>query len=132
MNGPFITRENATALYSLSKYFDTRPLRLLAKQFWKRDIQALTWKTYYDHALILQQPAVLQRAMTVFWEHVLKMERSRIDMLKAMKNNAAAYHSSGMSDARRNLLDGLDIAFWQHALQPLPAEPAPLRQRKSV
>jgi BTB/POZ domain len=73
----FITTENATALYSLSKYFDIRPLRLLAKQFWKSDIQVLTLKTYFEHVTILQQPAVLQRVMTAFWERVLKRERER-------------------------------------------------------
>jgi BTB/POZ domain len=35
--------ENATALYSLAKYFDVQRLRYGAKQFFRQDLRTTTW-----------------------------------------------------------------------------------------
>jgi BTB/POZ domain len=55
--------ETATALYSLAKYFDVRRLRHDVKQFCFLDMrQADTCGTYYEHATMLQEHAILEPA----------------------------------------------------------------------
>jgi BTB/POZ domain len=57
------TADNATALYSLAKYFDVRPLRLEVKKFCLENMQnSIHCGTYYEHAKILQMESILGAA----------------------------------------------------------------------
>jgi BTB/POZ domain len=55
------TTDNATALYSLAKYFEVRRLCHDAKKFCLQDLQtSKTCSTYYDHAKQLQASSILE------------------------------------------------------------------------
>jgi BTB/POZ domain len=73
---PFST-QNATALYSLAKYFCIRSLRSLAKQFWKTDIRSSkTCETYYEHATMLQEAKIPQTATIMCITYIKKLKTS--------------------------------------------------------
>jgi BTB/POZ domain len=58
-----LTTANATALYSLAKYFQMPRLQRLAKKFWKADIKrSKACEMYYEHATLLQEATILQAA----------------------------------------------------------------------
>jgi BTB/POZ domain len=68
------TAANATALYSLAKYFQMHRLQYLAKQFWQVDIwRGETCEIYYHHAKILQQDNILQAATRSWTENIMKL-----------------------------------------------------------
>jgi BTB/POZ domain len=68
------TADNATALYSLAKYFQMHRLQYLAKQFWQVDIwRGETCEIYYQHAKILQQDNILQAATRSWTENIMKL-----------------------------------------------------------
>jgi BTB/POZ domain len=73
---PFTTN-NATALYSMAKYFGIRSLRSLAKQFWKTDIRSSkTCETYYEHATMLHEEKILETATTMCTSNIMQLKTS--------------------------------------------------------
>jgi BTB/POZ domain len=73
------TADNATALYSLAKYFDVRRLRHEVKRFILQDMQpsgdatnrmSTSCSTYYKHAKVLHEDAILQAATKCFRVHL--------------------------------------------------------------
>jgi BTB/POZ domain len=60
----FFNAENATALYSLAKYFGVKRLANEAKKFCLQDMQnGKTCGTYYEHATILQTESIMKPAV---------------------------------------------------------------------
>jgi hypothetical protein len=87
--GCCFTTGNATALYSLAKYFDVRRLRHEVKKFILQDCrQSETCGTYYEHAKILDEHVILE-ALTSYWRD----------------------HSAFLQQDSR-LLDVTDAQFW--------------------
>jgi BTB/POZ domain len=71
------TADNATALYSLAKYFDVRRLRHEAKKFILQDMQPgdnerlpSSCCTYYKHAKLLHEDTILQAATKCFRDNI--------------------------------------------------------------
>jgi BTB/POZ domain len=67
------TTENATALYTLAKYFDVRRLRHAAKKFCTADMKDSpeTAGAYYADAKILQADGILEAATKYFMRNVI-------------------------------------------------------------
>lgn len=57
---PNLTSYNAVAMHHFGEYFGMKRLRWLARQFWKKDLNANTIATYYKHAGVFLDEKVMQ------------------------------------------------------------------------
>ena len=72
-----INTNNATALYSMAKYFDMRCLRWEASNFWKLDIRThVACGVYYEHARLLNENKILEAAVDSCSSQIMSISKT--------------------------------------------------------
>jgi hypothetical protein len=118
------TMENATALYSLAKYFGAKRLQNEAKQFCLQDLcHRDRCGTYYEHAKILQEETILESATKFCHDNITRIDfkSSRLlhvanpqfwlDLMKARAENNVIHTSK----CQYSVISHIAVFCYKHA-----------------